>query len=75
MPSWCRCPRIRRTSARAWSEWLPRRGADGGPWPATKISYRFRVQRMRPEPPAPDPEVEEAGRFAALAADALLAES
>ena len=58
----------------AWSEWLPRRGADGGPWPATKISYRFRVQRIEPEPPAPDPEVEEAGRFAALAADAPLAE-
>ena len=28
-----------------WSEWLPRSGQDGKPWPETEYSYRFRVQR------------------------------
>jgi hypothetical protein len=34
-----------------WSEWLPRQQADGQPWPAEKLSYRFRVQKTVPPPP------------------------
>ncbi|MCC6508057.1 MAG: hypothetical protein IT423_03055 [Pirellulaceae bacterium] len=29
-----------------WSEWLPRQQAHGQPWPADKMSYRFRVVKI-----------------------------
>lgn len=54
-----------------WSEWEPRpRG--GATWPDTNPSYRFRVQRVLPPPPEPDPAIVEAERFAALKPDAPL---
>ena len=34
-----------------WSDWLPRQQPDGQPWPADKMSYRFRVQKIPPPPP------------------------
>lgn len=33
-----------------WSAWLPEQQANGKPWPADKMSCRFRVQRI-PQPP------------------------
>ncbi|MEI9863515.1 MAG: hypothetical protein WDN00_02965 [Limisphaerales bacterium] len=36
-----------------WSDWLPRFMAKDRPWPDTKMSYRFRVQKIQPPPPAP----------------------
>jgi hypothetical protein len=49
-----------------WSEWGPRPRAPNPPWPDTKCSYRFRVQRRQPPPEPPDPAALEAARFAAL---------
>lgn len=35
-----------------WSDWIPRQQADGKPWPADKMSCRFRLQKV-PLPPPP----------------------
>lgn len=60
-----------------WSEWLPRQQAGGQPWPADKLSYRFRVQKTVPPPPPKseaewkaEQAAEEEARFAAIPADA-----
>lgn len=60
-----------------WSDWLPRQQANGQPWPAEKMSYRFRVQKTTPPPPpksAEEVELEknsaEAEEFQAIPADA-----
>ncbi len=55
-----------------WSDWLPRAMSKDQPWPETKMSYRFRVQRIQPPPPEPDPAVVEAEQFATLKPDAPL---
>jgi hypothetical protein len=55
-----------------WSEWGPRPRPGNPPWPDTNPSYRFRVQRLAPSSPPPDPAVVEAERFAALKPDAPL---
>lgn len=59
-----------------WSDWLPRQQAGGQPWPADKMSYRFRVQKTVPPPPPPsEAEVKaeqtaaEEAKFAAIPAD------
>jgi hypothetical protein len=60
-----------------WSDWIPRQQADGQPWPADKMSCRFRVQKI-PLPPPPktqaEYQAEEAARkeaeFLAIPADA-----
>ncbi len=60
-----------------WSEWLPRQQANGQPWPADKMSCRFRVQKI-PPPPPPKSEAEwkaeqdaiKEAAFAAIPADA-----
>lgn len=57
-----------------WSEWLPRSGQDGKPWPETEYSYRFRVERRVPPMPPPDPAVVEAEKFAALKPDGQIEE-
>lgn len=56
-----------------WSEWLPRQQTDGQPWPADKMSCRFRVQKTVPPPPpqsAEETKAEEAAKreaeFAAI---------
>jgi hypothetical protein len=36
-----------------WSEWGPQPRAPHPPWPDTKPSYRFRIQRIAPPPPQP----------------------
>ncbi len=41
----------------AWSAWTPRQQANGQPWPADKMSCRFRVQKI-PLPPPPQSEAE-----------------
>jgi len=56
----------------AWSEWLPRRSADGTPWPETSTSYRFRVVPLPPPPDPLDPDAAQAQAFAALSPDAPL---
>jgi hypothetical protein len=33
-----------------WSDWLPRCAQDGGPWPADRLAYRFRLRRAGPGP-------------------------
>ncbi len=60
-----------------WSDWLPRQQADGQPWPADKLSYRFRVQKEPPPAPRKTKEEHEAeaaaekeAEFAAIPADA-----
>lgn len=60
-----------------WSDWLPRQQADGQPWPADKMSCRFRLKKVPlPEPPVSREtwEAQEAARkeaeFAAIPADA-----
>jgi len=40
-----------------WSEWLPKQQSDGQPWPADKLSYRFRVKKVTP-PPRPKTQAE-----------------
>jgi hypothetical protein len=62
-----------------WSEWLPRQQASGQPWPADKLSYRFRVQKTVPPPPPKseaewkaEKAAEEEAKFAAIPADAAL---
>lgn len=62
-----------------WSDWLPRQQPDGQPWPADKMSYRFRVQIIPPPPPPKtqaEYQAEEAAKkeaeFAALPPDAPL---
>lgn len=60
-----------------WSNWLPRQQASGQPWPADKMSYRFRVQKV-PLPPPPksheeweaEQAAEKEAEFAAIPADA-----
>jgi hypothetical protein len=61
----------------AWSEWGPRPPAPNPPWPDSKPSYRFRVQRIEPPPPGPTQEevdaaeaAQEQATFAAIAPDA-----
>jgi hypothetical protein len=56
----------------SWSEWGPRMRAGNAAWPDTNASYRFRVQRVVPPPPAPGPEVVEAQQFASLKPEAPL---
>lgn len=60
-----------------WSVWLPRQQADGKPWPADKISCRFRLQKTVPPPPPKTEEelkaekhAEELEEFKAIPADA-----
>ncbi len=60
-----------------WSDWLPRQSSDGQPWPADKMSYRFRVQKKPLPPPPPSFEeiqaeqaAEEEAEFSAVPADA-----
>jgi hypothetical protein len=60
-----------------WSDWLPRQQAGGQPWPADKLSYRFRVQKTVPPPPPKseaewkaEKAAEEEAKFAAIPADA-----
>lgn len=57
-----------------WSDWLPRMMAKNQPWPATKLSYRFRVRPVVPPPPEPTQEDLIAKKFAALSATASLTE-
>ena len=40
-----------------WSTWIPRQQASGQPWPADKMSCRFRVQKI-PLPPPPQSEAD-----------------
>lgn len=40
-----------------WSDWIPRQQADGQPWPADKMSCRFRLQKV-PLPPPPKTQTE-----------------
>ncbi|HEX5221195.1 MAG TPA: hypothetical protein VFZ59_16650 [Verrucomicrobiae bacterium] len=60
----------------AWSDWIPRQQADGQPWPADKMSCRFRVQKVPLPPPPPTREEWEAeaaakkeAEFAAIPTD------
>lgn len=60
-----------------WSDWLPKPRASMPPWPETKTSYRFRVQKVPAPPPAPtaeeakaQQEAEELARFQAVPDDA-----
>lgn len=39
-----------------WSKWMPQPPAGSSPWPDTKSSFRFRVQRIPPPPPPPTQE-------------------
>lgn len=60
-----------------WSAWTPRQQANGQPWPADKMSCRFRVQKI-PLPPPPQSEADwkaeqdaiKEAAFAAIPADA-----
>lgn len=62
-----------------WSEWIPRQQVDGQPWPADRMSCRFRVQKV-PLPPPPrsheELQAEEAAKrqaeFDAIPTDASL---
>lgn len=59
-----------------WSDWGPRPPAGEPPWPDSKPSYRFRVQRMSGkflEEEQAREEAEAQARFRALPADASLA--
>jgi hypothetical protein len=52
-----------------WSDWQPPLAGPGKPWPDTEMSYRFRVQRIKP----PEAVDDDSGRrFAALSSDAPL---
>lgn len=60
-----------------WSVWLPRQQADGKPWPADKMSCRFRLQKTVPPPPPKteaelkaEKHAEEVEEFEAIPADA-----
>lgn len=60
-----------------WSQWLPLQQANGQPWPADKLSYRFRVQKTVPLPPPKtqaeyqaEKNAEEAEEFEDIPADA-----
>lgn len=60
-----------------WSEWGPRPPAGSPPWPDSKTSFRFRIQRIPPPPPPPTAEEYEAqkeeaeqAKFDAIPADA-----
>lgn len=61
-----------------WSDWIPRQQPDGQPWPADRMSCRFRVQPVSLLEPSPveDPAAAEAARreaeFVAIPADALV---
>jgi hypothetical protein len=60
-----------------WSDWIPRQQANGQPWPADKMSCRFRLQKV-PLPPAPKTQAEyqaeedakKEAEFTAIPADA-----
>jgi hypothetical protein len=62
-----------------WSKWGPRPPAGEPPWPDTKPSYRFRIQKV-PEPPPPmtaeefqaEQEAKLTANFQAIPADAPL---
>lgn len=63
-----------------WSAWIPRQQANGQPWPADKMSCRFRVQKIPlPPPPKSNEELqaektaEEEAEFNAIPADAPIA--
>lgn len=40
-----------------WSDWIPRQQPNGQPWPADRMSCRFRVQKV-PLPPPPKTQTE-----------------
>ncbi len=44
-------PRRPGTQFLEWSDWIPRQQGDGQPWPADKMSCRFRVQKIPPPTP------------------------
>jgi hypothetical protein len=46
-----------------WSDWQPRLAGPGEPWPDTRMSYRFRIQRIKPAEAVAD---DSGRRFAAL---------
>lgn len=50
-------PRRPGKSFQEWSDWIPRQQADGQPWPADKMSCRFRLQKV-PLPPPPKTQAE-----------------
>lgn len=60
-----------------WSDWIPRQQSDGQPWPADKMSCRFRLQKV-PLPPPPqsheeweaEQAAEKEAEFVAIPADA-----
>lgn len=63
-----------------WSDWGPRPPAPNPPWPDTKPSYRFRVQKIAEPPPGPTAEeiqarhaAEQQAEFDAMKADGPLA--
>ena len=47
-----------------WSGWLPERDDAGQPWPDTKPSYRFRIQKVEPVKPEPELPMDEKSVFA-----------
>lgn len=52
-------PRRPGTEFEEWSDWMPLQQSDGKPWPADKMSFRFRVQKVPlPPPPKSDEEIE-----------------
>ncbi len=60
-----------------WSAWFPRQQADGKPWPADKMSCRFRLQKTVPPPPPKsndelqaEKNAEEEAEFNAIPGDA-----
>lgn len=62
-----------------WSAWFPRQQANGQPWPADKMSCRFRLQKTVPPPPPKSNEewqaeknAEEEAEFTAIPADASI---
>jgi hypothetical protein len=52
-----------------WSDWQPPFARPGEPWPDTRMSYRFRIQRREPDQQVVD---DSGQRFAALSPDAPL---
>lgn len=57
-----------------WSDWLPHPKAGSPPWPDSKASYRYRVQRIPPPPTRAERQAQEAAeeqaRFEAIPPDA-----
>lgn len=52
-----------------WSVWLPRQQPNGEPWPESKPSCRFRLQKTLPTPPPPTAEELEAEKNAQAVAE------